>query len=345
MSRWLREVRSDVAVFDELAPWWNAQPAVTRHPLLHSNILRTWRDGAFEEHSRLRVHLLLCDGRPVAGLPLYRVGVRHRNIGRGFSNGFDVVHEPSPDVVERLSHFVESVPFVDLRAVDSESPLVAPAGGRRRWSITQSWSSPRIDLSAGAAAAMGGLSTSARRSLRRARRSLEMLGPVAFDVHRLQDAEDEILLAGLELEARGWKGEARTAVLTDPHRSDWFRRFVTEAAALGWLHTAVLRVGDDMAAFDLLVVVNGVMWGLVTAYDHAPEVARGSPGLVIKAEIVRWAAGAGVRRYDLGYGSEPWKEAWMTDAVPLVDIRIFGRGVLGRGLQGADLLRSRLRRP
>lgn len=345
MSRWRLEVRSDISVFDEIADWWNAQSAVAEHPLLHTNILRTWENGAFEAGSRLRVHLLMRDGCPVAGLPLYRVGLRHRNVGRGFSNAFDIVHEPVPEVIQRLPSFVESVPFVDLGAVESGSPLVAAAGDQRRWSITQTWSSPRIDLTGGPDAVLSRLSAGVHRHLRRARRRLEELGRVGFAVRPLDGPDDPVLRRGLEMEAAGWKGRAGTAVLSDPTRAAWHRRFVAEAAAMGWLHTAVLTIADRAVAFEEVLSVDGVLWGLVTSFDEDPDVARGSPGRVLQQEVLRWAAGAGLRRYDLGYGSDPWKDDWKTDAVPLVDIRVFGRGALGRSLHGADLLRSRLRRP
>jgi CelD/BcsL family acetyltransferase involved in cellulose biosynthesis len=92
---------------------------------------------------------------------------------------------------------------------------------------------------------------------------------------------------------------------------------------------SALFAGDRLVAVHLGMRSGGVLHGWFPAYN--PEFAKYSPGAILWIELAKAAAELGIRRIDLGRGSEGYKLQFMSGAIPLVEGRV-DNAMLMRGL-------------
>ncbi|QDT55624.1 hypothetical protein Pan44_36700 [Caulifigura coniformis] len=126
-------------------------------------------------------------------------------------------------------------------------------------------------------------SRSRRKSLLRARRSLEASGPVS---HRLvvpgphdSRAREEFL----RLEALGWKGGTGTAIASSQSDSQFFRNMTEQFAADRRVIFGELLVGDRVIASTCNLVAGTTVFAFKLGWD--PEFARGNPGHWAEIEL------------------------------------------------------------
>jgi CelD/BcsL family acetyltransferase involved in cellulose biosynthesis len=96
---------------------------------------------------------------------------------------------------------------------------------------------------------------------------------------RINDALD----AFLALEAKGWKGRARTAAALDPDVDHFMRRAVRGLASGGQARVDRLMLGDRVIAAAILLRSGSAGWFWKVTYDE--ELARASPGVQLALEL------------------------------------------------------------
>lgn len=130
----------------------------------------------------------------------------------------------------------------------------------------------------------GRLSGQRRKNLRRqGRRLAEALGPVTIRDRAAGDF-DATLERFLALERAGWKGQAGTAVSSDPGHAAFFRAGMGALARAGRVQAWTLEAGEETVAVLLAVVSGGGAFHVKTAYDeaHAPH----SPGTQLEIGVL-----------------------------------------------------------
>jgi CelD/BcsL family acetyltransferase involved in cellulose biosynthesis len=119
-----------------------------------------------------------------------------------------------------------------------------------------------------------------RKELRRQANRLAEQGAVAFRRWRADEALDPWLDAFLTLEARGWKGEAGSALASHGDTEAWFRAVLGGAAEAGKLDLRAL----DLDGRPLAMLVNFLSppggFSFKTAFDE--DYARFSPGVLLQ---------------------------------------------------------------
>ncbi|MDZ7629403.1 MAG: GNAT family N-acetyltransferase [Parvularculaceae bacterium] len=185
--------------------------------------------------------------------------------------------------------------FLRLRHLDASGPLFAAAGavaadqGRlsapsaryQRAMLRSPWSTDDYLKEV--------LSGKRRKELRRLRARLEDEGAVRFEVFAGGDIDpwaEEFLL----LEASGWKGRNRTALLQDDKSARFFKEAATLASAAGALQIFRLLLGSRAIASAVNFRSGEVSYAFKIAYDE--EYARYSPGVMIEIEIMKALEGA-----------------------------------------------------
>lgn len=126
------------------------------------------------------------------------------------------------------------------------------------------------------------LSTKKRKELRRQHRRLAELGDL--QVERLTDYTDiaDWTREFMALEARGWKGEAGSALSCEPHTDEIFTYAIAGAAARGRLERIALRLdGKPIAMLANFLAAPGA-FSFKTAFDE--DYARFSPGVLLQRE-------------------------------------------------------------
>ncbi len=108
----------------------------------------------------------------------------------------------------------------------------------------------------------------------------------------------------------------------------------------GMLRIFVLERDGEVIAISMNFVEGKSLRAFVTAYD--PSVERGSPGMVLMMDYIRWAFDHGLNEVDFLTGDEDFKNRLANEAVPLASIAGAG-SMLGRVAMLADDMGTRAR--
>lgn len=119
-----------------------------------------------------------------------------------------------------------------------------------------------------------------RKELRRQASRLAEEGRVSIRRWQSGDSIDRWIDAFLDLERRGWKGRAGSALASHGDTEAWFRAVVTGAAAAGRLDMRVLALGDRPLAMLINFLCAPGGFSFKTAFDE--DYARFSPGVLLQ---------------------------------------------------------------
>jgi CelD/BcsL family acetyltransferase involved in cellulose biosynthesis len=225
----------------------------------------------------------------------------------------DFPHADDTAVSELARAIVRTGRPLELKRVPADSHVVAaiemayrgrgmvwrqPAGGAPWIPLDESWAEPEIHLEAGR-----------RSDLRRAKRQAEKIGAVEAAIITPTRAElPQLIEEAFHVEAAGWKGAHGTALKTDAVRGGFFRRYAEQACAKGILRICMLRIGGRPAAAQI-AIESGSRFDLLRAgYDE--QFARCSPGMLLTAESIGYAARRGLSCYEFNGNVEPWTKVW-----------------------------------
>lgn len=346
----LTQVIGELDELDKLRPIWHEQAAGLNSPMQAYAWIRACAETMLTADDEL---YLLTGKTPSPTLaPLVR--------RRGKQTRLELlgVHEltepmdffyPTPSALEPLARAIAQLRMpVLLERILADSPVVTALQHAYRgrgvvlrrpmpscpWiSLDRSWLQPEHHLNAGR-----------RSDLRRARRIAESLGPVRAEILSPTPAElPPLLEEALQVEAASWKGRERSAVIHDPVRGPFYRRYAALACEQGILRLCFLRIGDHVAAMQFAVEYGNAFWLLKIGYDEA--FARCSPGSLLMAEIIRYAAAHGLRSYEFLGTPAPWTRVWTLLERPCVSLWAYPakiQGVTALVMDTATAARRRL---
>ncbi|PLX88217.1 MAG: hypothetical protein C0618_04765 [Desulfuromonas sp.] len=135
-----------------------------------------------------------------------------------------------------------------------------------------------------------------RANLRNRRRRLERLGSVSCRTVTDCDHAETAVVTALEIEARGWKGAAGSAMTSHPQVEQFYLRLAAIAARQGWLRLSFLNVDGRDIAFDYSVQYGDDLYCLKIGYD--PEFKAFSPGQLLAHEVLKRCTESGVKTYE-----------------------------------------------
>lgn len=162
------------------------------------------------------------------------------------------------------------------------------------------------------------LSGKKRKELRRQHNRLAEQGDLFFDSRRDGEGLEEWIADFLALEARGWKGEAGSALACDSATAALFADTITGAAALGRLERLSLTLdGRPIAMLANLIAAPGA-FSYKTAFDE--DFARFSPGVLLQRENLALLEDSEVR----------WCDSCAASDHPMIDHFWRERRTIGR---------------
>jgi CelD/BcsL family acetyltransferase involved in cellulose biosynthesis len=127
------------------------------------------------------------------------------------------------------------------------------------------------------------MSASKRKELRRQRRRLEDIAPVTFTTTRGMADIEAALKDFLVLEASGWKGQAGTAIVSDPAIKTFVRSAVGVLAAEGQARIDRLFLNGTAVAATMTLSSGDTAWCWKIAYNEG--LARSSPGVQLICDL------------------------------------------------------------
>jgi CelD/BcsL family acetyltransferase involved in cellulose biosynthesis len=168
------------------------------------------------------------------------------------------------------------------------------------------------------------INTRLRRQLRQIRRELAEQG-ATLKLHRVETADPNMLNRFYELEASGWKGQERTAILLYG-RKPFLDEIAESAARTGYFTLYLLELNGQLIAGHYGFTHRGCFYSVVVAYNES--FGQYSPGHLIIDEIVGDCAARGFRGYDPTGQNQEWKMKWAGQTRPVSHHFIF-RGRMG----------------
>ncbi len=275
---------------------------------------------------------------PEAIAPLIRRGpMLELAGGRDLGEPADLLYR-SPQALEELARLiVDQGRALTMERIPASSPTIAALrealGGRGQVRVEEAAGHPTIELDERWQEPGGGLSSSRRSSLRRARRKAEKNGEIEIELLSPEGAELEALLdEAWSIESRSWKGEAGTAIVFAPKMDAFFRRYAAAQAARGNLRIELLRIDGRAVAMQFGIRWNNRHWLFKIGYDEA--FASASPGQILLSESVAAAAREGLVGYELLGSRDAWTDVWtkqVNESVRLAALPRTVRGALGAG--------------
>ncbi len=133
-------------------------------------------------------------------------------------------------------------------------------------------------------------------------------------------------------QAMAWKrAQYRTTRQTDIFATPWVSAFLQrlrdEADDRFGARLYTLHAGDRLVATHIALHNGPVLHAWFIAHDE--ETSRYSPGVILMVEMLRWAAGRGLREFDLGPGAYRFKTSLANGS------RAVGHGFVGRASAAA----------
>lgn len=174
----------------------------------------------------------------------------------------------------------------------------------------------------------GSLSKNLRGTVRRCRNRLADRGTVAFEILSGEEDLEARLEEGFRLEASGWKGEAGTAILSQPETARFYEAICRWAADAGILRLAFLRIDGVAVAFNLCFEDPRRHYLLKPGHDAALDAL--GPGTVLTAELVERAFHLGLESYEFLGGPDRYKLRWTDACRELLRVQCFAPTLGGR---------------
>jgi CelD/BcsL family acetyltransferase involved in cellulose biosynthesis len=164
--------------------------------------------------------------------------------------------------------------------------------------VTNAYERPMLEsLDDGEAYLRGTLNKNHLREMRRQFRLLSELGSVTYNVARQPEEVRVRMEEFLALEASGWKGRKRSAMVNDRLRAAFAREAITNLAEADQVRIHTLDLDGRAIASMVVFIMAGEAYTWKTAYDES--YARYSPGKLLVADLTEWHLDdANIRRTD-----------------------------------------------
>jgi CelD/BcsL family acetyltransferase involved in cellulose biosynthesis len=172
------------------------------------------------------------------------------------------------------------------------------------------------------------VSSKQRYNLRKRLESLRSIGDVQLEQVTAPGQITAALKEGLRLEAAAWKGQAGTAIASEPQVESFYSGLADDLAALGWLRLLFLTLDGKRIAFDYVIDYGRTCYGMKIGYD--PQYRTHAPGHTMTWLLLEDAGKRGYTEYDFIGDDEPWKLTWTRDIRLHTWLYLFRPGAKGR---------------
>jgi CelD/BcsL family acetyltransferase involved in cellulose biosynthesis len=323
------EVVTSRARFEELRGAWNQ--------LATANVFLTWEWlDCWWEHfgagAELRVKVMWNDSALAGGIALGQTGRHAWALANKETDLFEPVARTDGDLTSLL-RTVASGPWsrLTLPAVPVETGMVELLSDALRaegWLVDQAFreTCPIIDTSGTLEEYRNRLSSNARRQLGKAQRRLEREGKVELEAMHPLDADaplERFLDECFQLEAAGWKGDAGSAVASDPRLIAFWKALLQRFHDSGTLRVSQLRLDDTLIAFCLDVFYGDRLYSLKTSYDE--RLGYFSPGHLLRMAMIEACFEQRVCAQELLGPMLRWKERYATEVRTTATVRAYRR--------------------
>jgi hypothetical protein len=222
---------------------------------------------------------------------------------RAWSNPFGPLGVPlldAEDAAETIDNLYEALtapsaglphvlvlPDIRLKGKFAQLARAVAIGRNLPLTVTDTFSRPMLEsLQDGQTYLRHAISAPHLRELRRQWNLLAKVGTVSYNVAR-QPGDIRVRMEEfLALEASGWKGKQRTAMVLDRYRAAFAREAITNLAEADSVRIHTIDLDGTAIASMIVFMMAGEAYTWKTAYDE--QYAKYSPGKLLLAELTEW---------------------------------------------------------
>ncbi|MFC0805672.1 GNAT family N-acetyltransferase [Ensifer sp. P24N7] len=222
---------------------------------------------------------------------------------RAWSNPFGPLGTPlldAEDAAETISNLYEALaapsaglppvlvfPDIRLNGKFAQLARAVAIGENLPLTVTDTFSRPMLEsLLDGPTYLREAVSPQRLRELKRQWNNLARQGSLAYNVARQPDEIRLRMEEFLVLEASGWKGRERSAMIMDRFRAAFAREAVNNLAEADSVRIHTLDLDGKAIATIVVLLMAGEAYAWKTAYDE--RYAKYSPGKLLVAELTEW---------------------------------------------------------
>jgi CelD/BcsL family acetyltransferase involved in cellulose biosynthesis len=322
----------DEVADQRIAPAWDElADAVGAPPFLRPGWFDAWR----RAFGRGAPHVFTTSrgGAVTAVLPLQARAGRWRSPTNWHTPAFGVVAASTSDAETLAADLaaapVHEVDLAFLRGDEAWTDVVAAAfaSARHRTIRRVQERSPYVDTTGSWDDYVAARRGKWVRQLQRRAERLAERGEVTVDVADGTTGLDGLLAEGFAVEASGWKGDAGTAIATQPATRTFYTEVARWAAERGWLRLTFLRLDGRAIGFLLALDDGRVHYALKTGHDAGyRDVAAGNQ---LHWHCIRHAFASPAVRFDFLGRFDTWKTEWTSEAHDMVRLQAFRRSATG----------------
>jgi CelD/BcsL family acetyltransferase involved in cellulose biosynthesis len=322
---------TEVARFAELSAEWDALLLGRARPFdLHRWYMAWWR--AFGGGCQLAI-CTVRDGDTLAGvLPLQRDGRDLEALANSHSGIFRPLASSPEAMAALIGAALQDTGKLILRDLREQDPgteaLVAGARRARMLTFLEAGSRSSIVETSGELEDWVRQSNSSwKKRLRRYRRKMEKDHEATFEIARAPIDLEAELAEGFALEAGGWKGEAGSAIVSQPETEAFYRAIATVFHERDELRLSRIALDGRAVAFSFCIEYGGRLYSLKAGYDES--FRKLVPGLVMQLSIIEACFERDIEVYELLGEQTEWKAKLATSTLPHSTFRAYGRRPVG----------------
>jgi D-aspartate ligase len=163
-------------------------------------------------------------------------------------------------------------------------------------------------------------SSATRRRDRTKRKHLSESGAVEFVTDTAASDVAHTLQVLMQQKSRHFAQRGIADLFARPGWREFFLDVAVNPATRHLVHVSHVQVGEHCAAANLGLTFGSAYYHMLASYDDG-ELSRYGPGALHLRELLAYAIGRGLRRFDFTIGDEPYKREWSNSAVTLWDHR------------------------
>jgi CelD/BcsL family acetyltransferase involved in cellulose biosynthesis len=162
-------------------------------------------------------------------------------------------------------------------------------------------------------------SSATRRRDRAKRKHMTEFGEIRFATCTDTEAARGTLQTLFKQKSRSFARWGIADMFARPGCREFFLALACNPALQHRFHVSRIEVGDTVAATNFGVVFGDSYYHLLSSYEDGAALTHYGPGAMHLRELLAYAIGRGLRRFDFTIGDEPYKKEWADFTFDLYD--------------------------
>lgn len=170
-------------------------------------------------------------------------------------------------------------------------------------------------------------SSKTRQTFRRYERKLAADGELEWARFE-QEEEMAFIYEKMEsIERTSWKGNQSLGLFHRLEVREFYKKVLPLLARKGWVSISVLKLNGRFLAYEFGFICGGTYGMHNIAFR--PEAGIYSPGKLLMLKNIEYAFSRRLHAYDFLQGDEPYKKEFANDSLPLIDLTLYPKNILG----------------